>query len=383
MASPLRILTVVGARPQIIKAAALSRAVLGPFRGRIEQQLLHTGQHYDANMSDVFFQELGVPAPAVHLGVGAGTHGAQTARMIDGLERTLINERPDLVLVYGDTNSTLAAALAAVKLGIPLAHVEAGLRSFDKRMPEEVNRVLCDHCSTWLFCPTTTGVGNLRREGIDGTNARPTVDLPNVVLSGDVMFDNSMHFARLAQERSSVLRDLGLEAGGFLLATIHRDRNTDDPARLGRLIQALVDLARQSGSPVVLPLHPRTRKQLGSIANKGLLDLLSGEPRLRVIDPVGFLDMIELERHARLVLTDSGGVQKEAFFFGRPCIVLRDSTEWVELLQCGQAVLCDADPERILQEAERFLAQGSPALPSVFGDGHAAERICESLLAQA
>ncbi|MBK8341742.1 MAG: UDP-N-acetylglucosamine 2-epimerase (non-hydrolyzing) [Flavobacteriales bacterium] len=382
MPAPLRILTVVGARPQIIKAAALSRAIEGPFRGRIEQQLLHTGQHADANMSDMFFSELGVPAPAVHLGSGAGTHGAQTARMIEGLERTLMSDRPDLVLVYGDTNTTLAAALAAAKLSIPLAHVEAGLRSFDKRMPEEVNRLLCDHCSTWLFCPTNTAVENLLREGLAGMRARPTADAPSVSLSGDVMYDNSLHFAQLAQERSTVLRDLGLRPGSFLLATIHREGNTDDPQRLGRLIHALVQLVHESASPVVLPMHPRTRKQLGLIDSKGTQALLAAEPGLHVVDPVGFLDMIQLERHARLVLTDSGGVQKEAFFFGRPCIVLRDKTEWAELVACGQAVLCDADPQRILIEAERFLAQDLPPLPSIFGDGHAAERICEELLAQ-
>ncbi|MBK7083554.1 MAG: UDP-N-acetylglucosamine 2-epimerase (non-hydrolyzing) [Flavobacteriales bacterium] len=383
MAAPLRILTVVGARPQIIKAAALTRAISGPYRGRIEQNLLHTGQHYDANMSDVFFQELGVPSPAVHLGVGGGPHGLQTARMLEGVEQVLLNDRPDLVLVFGDTNSTLAAALAAVKMGIPLAHVEAGLRSFDKRMPEEVNRLLCDHCSTWLFCPTTTGVDNLRREGIEGAHLDPDADRPSVLMVGDVMLDNSSHFAKLAEERSTVLHDLGLEAGGYLLATIHRDRNTDDPVRLGRLMGALDALARKSGSPIVVPMHPRTRKQLELAVNAPTRAVLSAAPGLRVIDPVGFLDMIALERHSRLVLTDSGGVQKEAFFFGRPCIVLRDTTEWIELVQCGQAVLCDAEPELIVNEAERFLTSGPLSLPSVFGDGHAAERICEELLARA
>lgn len=383
MAAPLRILTVVGARPQIIKAAALTRAISGPYRGRIEQNLLHTGQHYDANMSDVFFQELGLPSPAVHLGVGAGPHGSQTARMLEGVEQVLVNDRPDLVLVFGDTNSTLAAALAAVKLGIPLAHVEAGLRSFDKRMPEEVNRLLCDHCATWLFCPTTTGVDNLRREGIEGAHLDPDADRPSVLMVGDVMLDNSSHFAKLAEERSTVLHDLGLEAGGYLLATIHRDRNTDDPVRLGRLIGALDALARKNGSPIVVPMHPRTRKQLELPVNAPTRAVLSAAPGLRVIDPVGFLDMIALERHSRLVLTDSGGVQKEAFFFGRPCIVLRDTTEWIELVQCGQAVLCDAEPELIVNEAERFLTSGPLSLPSVFGDGHAAERICEELLARA
>jgi UDP-GlcNAc3NAcA epimerase len=381
MSAPLRILTVIGARPQIIKAAAMSRAIAAAGRGRIVETLLHTGQHYDANMSQVFFDELGIPAADINLNVGSGAHGAMTARMIDGIEQVLLRKEHDVVLLYGDTNSTLAGAVAAAKLHVPVAHVEAGLRSFNKRMPEEINRIVCDHCSTWLFCPTDTAVNNLRNEGFGGSNDRaPTADLPHVVQSGDVMYDNSLHFAALARERSTILRDLGLTSGSFVLVTVHRDHNTDDPARLNAIFGTLLDLHRRHGLAFVLPVHPRTRKMMDGLLEPALRKALDVSTGFHLVPPAGFLDMIALESNARLVITDSGGVQKEAYFFGKPCVILRPETEWVELVERDQAVLADADPDRIGTAADRYLHDGAPPCPPLFGDGHAAERICHELL---
>jgi len=381
MASALRLLTIIGARPQIIKAAALSRAVRGPFAGKINETILHTGQHYDANMSQVFFDELAIPGADINLNAGSGHHGAMTARMIEGIEQELLRTPYDAVVLYGDTNSTLAGAVAASKLHVPVAHIEAGLRSFNKRMPEEINRIVCDHCSTWLFCPTDTAVRNLEREGfaVDRTMA-PTVDHPLVMLSGDVMFDNSRHFEQLALERSTILADLGLLGKQYILATVHRDNNTDDPARLNAIFGALFELHTQQGLHVVLPVHPRTRKMMGTALEPALLKALNNAPGFHLIAPAGFLDMITLESHARLVVTDSGGVQKEAYFFGRPCVILRPGTEWVELVEAGHAILADADAQRIRSASEQFLRDSLPIGPPLFGDGHAAERICEQLL---
>lgn len=376
----LRLLTVIGARPQIIKAAAISRAIAAR-SGELSEILLHTGQHYDANMSQVFFDELGVPRADIDLGVGSGPHGLQTARMIQGIEEVLVERKPDIVLLYGDTNSTLAGSVAAAKLHIPLAHVEAGLRSFNKSMPEEINRIVCDHCSTWLFCPTSTAVSNLEREGFSSDPVlHPSIDRPRVVLSGDVMYDNSLHFAELAEQRSRILRELGLQPDGFVLATVHRDHNTDDAVKLSAILTSLLELHADHGLPVVLPLHPRTRKRVDELLEPALREQVLAGKGIRIIPPVGFLDMIALERHARLVLTDSGGVQKEAYFFGKPCVILRPETEWVELIDQGQAILVDTDPERISNAASAFVHGGSPACPPLFGDGHAAERIVEELI---
>lgn len=381
MGAPLQVLTVVGARPQIIKAAAFSNAVRGPYAGRIHETLLHTGQHYDANMSQAFFDELGIPPADISLGVGSGPHGQQTARMLEGIEHALMAAQYDAVLLYGDTNSTLAGALAAAKLHVPVAHVEAGLRSFNKAMPEEINRIACDHCSTWLFCPTPAAVENLRREGFMTAPAGPpSPDRPRVVVCGDVMLDNSMRFAALATERSTLLSERGLVPGKFILATIHRDHNTDDPVRLTAIFSALIELHRQHALPVVLPLHPRTRARMQEMLPASLIEALRASEGLHLLPPVGFLDMIALERSAGLVITDSGGVQKEAYFFGRPVVVLRPETEWVELVEAGQAVLADADPARIAAAAAAFLAHGMPECPPLFGNGRAAEAICEVLL---
>jgi UDP-N-acetylglucosamine 2-epimerase len=348
----VKIVSVVGARPQFIKAATVSRHL----RRAHQEVLVHTSQHYDAQLSDVFFAQLDLPAPDHHLGVGSAPHGRQTAQMLERLEDVLLQEKPDRVLVYGDTNSTLAGALAAVKLHIPLAHVEAGLRSYDRRMPEEINRVLTDHCADLLFCPTATAVENLAREGITAS----------VHLVGDVMYDSLLQ--QLPDERAAqeALSQQGLSPREYLLVTVHRAANTDDPARLGAILQALAELSL----PVVFPIHPRTRK---AIAAAGL----SLAPSIHLREPLGYRDMLVLERHARTILTDSGGVQKEAFFLGVPCVTLREETEWPETVECGWNVLAGADPERIVAAAKRPALKGER--PPLFGDGHAAEKIVRSL----
>ncbi len=348
----MRILTVVGARPQFIKAAAFSRVV----RQRHEEILVHTGQHYDIQMSDVFFDELQLPKPDHHLGVGSGPHGLQTAQMLERLEDVMRRVLPERVVVYGDTNSTLAGALAAAKIALPVAHVEAGLRSYVRAMPEEINRVVADHLSTHLFAPTRNAVENLAREGIT----------KGVVLTGDIMYDALLLHAPVAAEKSRIVGDLALEPGGYVLATVHRAANTDDPARLERIVEALGALRE----PVVLPLHPRTRAAL--MGTDIEVDL-----SVRIIEPVGYVDMLALEQGARMVVTDSGGVQKEAYLLGVPCVTLREETEWVETLECGWNVLAGADAGRILAAAKRGRPSGEP--PRVFGDGHAGERMVEAL----
>lgn len=348
----MKVLTVVGARPQFIKAGPFSRAV----RQRHTEVLVHTGQHYDAGMSDVFFEELRLPEPDHHLGVGSGTHGRQTAQMLERLEDVMRRESPDAVVVYGDTNSTLAGALAAAKLGLRVAHVEAGLRSGVRDMPEEINRVVADRLSTWLFAPTKNAADNLAREGItDG-----------VVVTGDIMFDALLQHVAIAEQRSTVLRDMGLTPGSYVLATVHRAANTDDVRRLGEIFDALALLHE----PVIVPLHPRTKAALMGTD-------IEVEPPVRVVEPVGYLDMLMLQRHARVVLTDSGGVQKEAYLLGVPCVTLRDETEWVETLEGDWNVLAGADAERIVAAAKRPRPAGEPA--PAFGDGHAAERMVAAL----
>lgn len=364
----MKVVSVVGARPQFVKAAVVSRAIQAC--DDISEVLVHTGQHYDDNMSRVFFDELQIPQPAYNLGIGSGSHGAQTGRMLESLERVLVEERPDMVLVYGDTNSTLAGALAAVKLHIPVAHVEAGLRSFNRRMPEEINRVLTDHAADVLFAPTEEAVGNLRREGIpDG----------RVVLVGDVMYDAALFYAELARKRSHVLERLGLTSKGYVLATVHRAENTDDPEKLASILQGLAQVARTL--PVVLPLHPRTRAVLGHgrVGEEARQAIEEAIEALTVIDPVGYLDMLQLERNAKVIATDSGGVQKEAFFFRIPCVTLRTETEWVETVDLGWNVLVrDLSPAEvrrvILESIDR---EGRPGEP--YGDGRAAQRIAAVL----
>jgi UDP-GlcNAc3NAcA epimerase len=358
-----RLLTVVGARPQFIKAAAVSRALRQKFSTQMTEALIHTGQHFDDNMSAVFFEELQVTPPRYHLGVSGGSHAAMTARMLESLEPVMLDEKPDWVLIYGDTNSTLAAALAAAKLHLPIAHVEAGLRSFNTRMPEEVNRIVADHLSTQLFCPTEAAMSNLEREGLAA----------RALNVGDVMFDVALHVRERARTRSEILSRLGLTERAFILATCHRAENTDDPARLGQIVRALAALAEQL--PVVLPLHPRTRAQLVASG----LDRHAGAVRL--IDPVAFLDMVALEQSARAIVTDSGGVQKEAYFYRVPCVTMRDETEWVETVALGWNTLAGASTEAITEAAQRAIAQASPTqTESPYGAGDAAERILSALL---
>lgn len=358
----MKILTVVGARPQFIKAAVVSRA-LRAHHPAVQEVLVHTGQHYDVNMSDVFFDELDIPHPDHHLGIGGGTHGQNTGRMIEAIEAVLIAERPDRVLVYGDTDSTLASALASVKLYIPLAHVEAGLRSFNRRMPEEINRVLTDQVADLLFTPTTTAVANLRAEG---------VAVERICAVGDVMYDAALFYAERAISQSTILDALGLKPGQYVLATLHRAENTDDPERLASILSGLLRVAREQ--PVVCPLHPRTR---AAIARLDLLDEVMSH--LIVREPLGYLDMVMLERHAAVVATDSGGVQKEAFFYQVPCVVFRQETEWVELVEIGAACLVGADRERIydavLKDPPRMGGQGA----SIFGEGDSGRKIAEAL----
>jgi len=353
----MKILTVVGARPQFVKAAPVSRALQA---AGISEFLVHTGQHYDANMSQIFFDELGIPRPDVNLGVGSSSHGRQTGEMLIRLEEVMMAEQPDLVLVYGDTNSTIAAALAAVKLHIPIAHVEAGLRAFNRDMPEEHNRVLTDHCADLLLCPTQTAVDNLHNEGVTR----------GVFLTGDVMYDAALMFGQQAKKQSQILSRLGLEPGGYLLATIHRPHNTDFPERLTGILDAFGQLEQ----PVILPIHPRTRKK---VAELGLSVADLAARGVRIIDPVGYLDMLMLEQNARLILTDSGGIQKEAYFFQVPCITLRNDTEWWETLDTGWNVLVGWDTDKLLQAA-RTLAPTGPQ-PPIFGDGRAAGKIADIL----
>jgi UDP-GlcNAc3NAcA epimerase len=345
----MKIMSVVGARPQFIKAAPVSRVL----RRTHDEVLVHTGQHYDDNMSEVFFRELEIPKPDINLEVGSGPHGAQTGSMMAGIEKVALDVKPDWVLVYGDTNSTVAAALVAAKLHIKVAHVEAGLRSFDRRMPEEINRVLTDHVSDLLLCPTEVAIRNLAREGIEH----------GVHLVGDVMYDAFLFNLQAARKRDGVVKQLGLAPGTFALATIHRAENADDPARLASILEGI----DESGMDVILPLHPRTRARL------------NGAPpaRIRVVDPVGYLDMLALEDAAAVIVTDSGGVQKEAYFLSKPCVTLRDRTEWTETVEAGWNVAVDADAAKIADALRSFRPKG--VHPNLYGDGHAAEKIADLL----
>jgi UDP-GlcNAc3NAcA epimerase len=361
----MRLATVVGARPQFVKAAAVSRALAN--QGGVEEILIHTGQHYDANMSDVFFQELRIPPPKYHLGIGGGGHGQQTGRMLEAIERVLLEVKPDWLLIYGDTNSTLAGAVAASKLHIPVAHVEAGLRSFNRRMPEEINRIAADHLSDLLLPPTQTAVANLAREGISGSK---------VQMVGDVMLDVALDSREAASALPGGLSRWNLSSKEFALATIHRAENTDDPARLAAVVGGLIEVAKSL--PVVLPLHPRARRAL---ANSSALPHPL-PPGLCLIEPVGYLEMVLLEMHAAVIVTDSGGVQKEAFFHHVPCVTMRDETEWVELVECGWNRLAPPTSTAAIAAAVRA-AIDSPldadAAPALYGDGTAAQKIAEIL----
>jgi len=349
----MRVLTVVGARPQFIKAAPVSKAL----RRQHEEFLLHTGQHYDDAMSELFFRQLGIPDPDVNLGVGSGPHGAQTGAMLAGIEQAISDQKPDWILVYGDTNSTLAGALAAVKCQVPVAHVEAGLRSYDRRMPEEINRVVADHIADLLLCPTESAVSNLAREGIT----------TGVRMVGDVMYDAYLQNAALARGTTDVMARLDLTPGGYQLLTVHRADNVDQVANLVSILQGVAD----SGATVIFPVHPRTRASL-----LGARDI---PKNVRLVDPIGYLEMLVVEEHAEAIVTDSGGVQKEAYFARRPCITVRESTEWTETVDLGWNVLVGREPAAIAEAMRSFRPAGPR--PAVFGDGHAAERIVDELTA--
>lgn len=353
-----RILTVVGARPQFVKAAMLSRAIARS--DGIDEVVVHTGQHFDPNMSDVFFSDLDMAAPRYNLGIGGGSHGQNTGRMLQAVEEVLLAETPDCVVVYGDTDSTLAGALAAAKLHIPVAHVEAGLRSFNRRMPEEINRVLTDHVANLLFAPTAIAVQNLRAEGIRGDN---------VLRVGDIMFDAALHFGARAEQCSGVLKTSGIKSKEYVLLTVHRPSNTDDRERLESILLRLAAAVHT----VVWPLHPRTRERIAEFG-------LQVPQNVRVIDPVGYLDMVMLEKHAVLIATDSGGVQKEAYFHGVPCVTLRDETEWVELVEVGANRLAGRDLEGF-GEALRIIPEfpTAGAHDRLYGEGRAAELILAGL----
>ncbi|NOT76587.1 MAG: UDP-N-acetylglucosamine 2-epimerase (non-hydrolyzing) [Cyclobacteriaceae bacterium] len=353
----MKIVTIIGARPQFIKAATVSRECK---KSSVNEIIVHTGQHFDANMSDVFFKEMDIPTPNYHLEINSLGHGAMTGRMLEKIEEVLISEKPNAVLVYGDTNSTLAGALAASKIHIPIAHVEAGLRSFDMNMPEEVNRILTDRISRWLFCPTATAVNNLVKEGYKGFGS--LIEQP-----GDVMYDAVMFYKQKAKENSTVVKKESLKENGFALVTLHRAENTNDPERLKSICRALNEIHKTV--PVVMPLHPRT---------KSFLKSLNINLDVKIIDPVGYFDMLSLLDNCRLVLTDSGGLQKEAYFFNKFCITLRDQTEWVELIEAGANELAGADDQKILsifnKNKDRII-KGEP----LYGHGNAAEKIVASL----
>lgn len=375
----IKILTIIGARPQIIKAAAISRVISNKFSDKIEELIVHTGQHYDDNMSKVFFDELGIPKPYCNLNIGSGLHGTQTAHMIQGIEELLLKENPDYLLLYGDTNSTLSGAIAASKLNIPIVHVEAGLRSNNRKMPEEINRIVCDHLSALLFSPTKTGFQNLVNEGFNPANRAPfSADNRGVFYCGDIMYDNTLYFVDLASKKSNILVENGLTSIKYVLATIHRDHNTDIAENLTNIFEALITISKQLN--VVLPIHPRTYKILQTPEHKELLMKIEKSQKLLLIPPVSFLDMIQLEKNSSLVITDSGGVQKESYFFNKPCIVLRPETEWIEILETGKAKLVSADYKKILTAFSNLIDINNSKFPKIFGDGTTAEFICETIL---
>ena len=353
----MKILTVIGARPQFIKASVVSAAI--EKSRSLEEKIIHTGQHFDANMSNIFFDQLAIPKPHYQLDINSGSHGVMTGRMLEEIEKICLAEKPDRLMVYGDTNSTLAGALAASKLHIPVAHIEAGLRSFNMRMPEEINRILTDQVSDILFCPTDTAVKNLKNEGFD---AKP-VQVLNV---GDVMQDSSMFFAERAVKGNSLSE---VPEKDFIVATLHRAENTDDPLRLKSIIDAL-NYIHQNILPVILPLHPRTQKVVKSLGLK--LEML-------VLEPVGYLEMIWLLKNCNAVVSDSGGVQKEAFFFKKPCITMRDQTEWVELIENGVNVLAGADTQKIIDLTQAMLGKVIEDPNNLYGGGQASQNIVQVL----
>lgn len=376
----IKILTIIGARPQIIKAAALSRAIKKNFSDKIEEKILHTGQHYDTNMSEVFFQELEIPQPHFNLNIGSGYHGEQTARMITGIEQVLFNEKFDAVVVFGDTNSTLAGALAASKIHIPVIHIEAGLRSFNMAMPEEINRIVCDQLSSLLFAPTQTAMDNLKQEGFMSSKTFFSNGMKRIVInSGDIMYDNSLYYSTIADFKTDISERLKLKEQEYLLATIHRDSNTDDPVRLSAIFEAFLEIVEKYCIRIILPIHPRTQKSLSQNLSVELYNQIKNNNYISLIPPASFFEIIVLEKNAKLIITDSGGLQKEAYFFGKPCIILRTETEWVEIIEQKAGIIADANKNRIFAAFEQ-LKNSDIQFSPIFGNGHAAEFILEKII---
>jgi len=380
----IKIVSIIGARPQIIKAAAISRAIRKEYSDKIFEVIVHTGQHYDENMSKIFIKEMNVPEPDYNLNVGSYSHGKQTALMIEGIEEILLKENPSFLIVYGDTNSTLAGAIAASKIHIPIIHIEAGLRSFNKKMPEEINRILCDHSSTLLFSPTLTGFNNLVREGFNPQNKPPfTNDNPCIYHCGDIMYDNTIYFSDIAEKNSKILQYKNEISENYLLGTIHRDNNTDKPERLNAIFKALNEISINDKIQIVLPLHPRTSSLLKNNLKKEIYNSIEKNPLFKILQPVSFLDMIMLEKNAKMIFTDSGGVQKEAYFMKKPCIIMRSETEWIEIVENGNALIADADENKIIDAYQHFKNKKSLNYPQIFGDGKAAEFICSEIIKNA
>ncbi len=377
----IKILTIIGARPQIIKAAALSRVIKNNFHDEIREVIVHTGQHYDNNMSQVFIDELEIPTPDYNLNVGSESHGKQTSLMIERIEEIIFSEKPNCLVLYGDTNSTLAGAIAASKINVPIIHIEAGLRSFNKKMPEEINRIICDHVSTLLFSPTLSGYNNLLKEGFNENNHPPyNIDNPKIFHCGDVMYDNSLYYSNVAEEKTDILKRNNLNENNFVLVTIHRNNNTDESSRLNNIFSSLNNISIENNIKIILPLHPRTAKLLSQNLSSDLYSRILVNDFIKIISPVSYLEMIALEKNSKLIITDSGGVQKEAFFFKKPCIILREQTEWTELVACGVAILADSSEEKIIDAYNYFSINTSFSYPSLFGNGDASEFICKQIL---
>jgi len=377
----LKLLTVIGARPQIIKASALSRCIKNKYSDKINDVILHTGQHYDYNMSEVFINELNVPLPQYNLNCVSEKQGVQTAQMVSGIEEVLEKEKPDYLVLFGDTNSTLAGAVAASKTHIPIVHIEAGLRSFDKTMPEEINRIVCDHVSTLLFAPTQTPIENLKNEGFNLNNKPPfSINNPGIFHCGDIMYDNTRFFLEIAKTKIQILEKLNINNENFCLCTIHRVHNTDNKNRLKNILTALYQLSEELAMPFILPLHPRTKKKTEEFFPADVYNEWYSSNYFKIVEPISFLEITLLESLASVVITDSGGVQKEAYFMKKPSVVLRKETEWVEIIKNKAGALVDDNPDKIKKAVIDFIKNPCANFPEIFGDGNAAGFMCEKML---
>lgn len=375
----IKIVTVIGARPQFIKASAISRAIRNSFSSQINEIVIHTGQHYDDSMSKVFFVELEMKVEDYNLGVGSGSHAVQTAQMMVKLEDIFIQEQPHAILLYGDTNSTVAATLSAAKLHIPIIHVEGGVRAYNKKFPEEVNRIICDHLSTLIFVPTLSGMKSLEREGLAEAKPPYSMNNPGVFHCGDIMYDNSLFFAEKSESKNSLLQNLGVKENEFVLVTMHRPHNVDDPATLSGLIEAFIQISEIYQISIVFPAHPRTLKIIETkIADQVRSALFNS--RIKLVPPVSFIEMTLLEKKSKIVITDSGGVQKEAYYFQKPCLIMLEETPWPELVDSGTAHLVGSDPAKIKIAFDELIKADNLQFPAIFGDGKAADFICSKIV---